>query len=364
MNHEDANWIVVTSEEALSPILSPPQEAPANLITVADSIHDTCSEHCRDAALRLVREGRPVALLVSPPSQQLRRLRIPAVGRVFELWQEGEEIYFKMSGSQQPFIVPANAPFAALVASALTEQMELVVVGSQFDGRVAYLQQWTSFAKQTPCDSEFKLDSKTLSELDAVEACELYRDIFLQESKHPFLDGLPFRYSPSCCDTIAGAVALFAETQKLTVGKVWAFSGSRQFLKVNTSGRRSCLESWWFHVAVVTRRKGGGLWVFDPKLRLERGVTTYNKWKDSFGTNLGTVRFTTADAYILACSQTSCDTKHPCFFHRKRYSLETDLAAARCMLGCLCDVEGEGECPPYDFCGFPDELPDCSKVKI
>jgi hypothetical protein len=363
MNDQDATWKIVRTEPELVAILNPAQKANVGLKKLVDDTDATCASRCEDAALRLVRRGRPVALLLTS-SHQLLQLRIPAVGRVFESWQQGEQICFKVTGWQQPFTIPASSQFTPLLGAALTERTEIVVVGPQFDGRAAHVEQWKGVARLTGCDDEFRVDLKGLSRLDADQACELYRDIFAQDSTCPFEEGLPFRYSPSGCDYIAEAVARFAAQQNRVVGKVWAFAKSRRTFRVRTSSRRSCWESWWFHVAVVTAKKGGGLWVFDPKLRLERGVTMFGDWKASFGANLGAVHFTTTDAYMLGCDQSDCSIDHPCFLDGEDFDLETDLSAARCMLGCLCDIEGEGDCPPYDFCGFPDRVPDCSKVKI
>jgi hypothetical protein len=357
MNHQDAKWRIATTEAELSAALNPSQ-GPAGFKKWSDYPDAICSKDCLEGALALVRRGRPVALFIDAAGQLLL-LRIPAVGRVFERWQDREQIYFAVTSAQEPFTLPLNSEFAPLIEEAASDATEVLVVDPFFDGKAAYAERWKTPPK--PCH-EFSLDLSTVTALDARGACELYRDIFAQDAVDPYDSGLPFRLSRRYCDTVADAVADFAELGGAVVGKVWAFAQKHKLLEVRTSSRTDCLQSWVFHVAAIARQNSGsGLWVFDPNLRLERGVTTLDKWKASLGGNLGPVYLTTADAYRLD-KRPAESIYNPCFTRDPDGGEQfEDLKVARCMLACVAHEEGA---PPHANCKWTYQLPDCSKVKI
>lgn len=355
---DGAKWIIVRNEHDLSDALTRSDEAVLALKKSFTDPDERCRQHCLGAARLMVQRGNPVALLISP-SIDILQLRIPAVGRVVARWDNGDGTSsFCLPRSQQPFSVLSGSPMDRLVASAEETGSEILVVDARFDGGVVHIESCVSPARLVSCDDEFALDVNGLTALDEREACELYSAIFALESVPPYQSGLPFRYSRRFCDVVAHSVAHFASGQGVTVGKAWAFARRGSTMTVYTSSRRNCSQSWWFHVAAVARQKhGGGLWVFDPNLRLERGVTTDAHWQASLGKNLGHIHRTTADAYTLACEQATCDIQNPCFAEEDPGELSEDLIIARCMLGCVSRLEGAA---PHDCPGWDIELPECS----
>jgi Glutaminase len=355
-------WVVVRSERELSPILVPlqPEAAGKSAMRVSDP-GPKCQAECQAAALLHVRRERPVAVLLSADGQLLR-LHIPATGRILTYWENPDlsECHFAVAGSPQLFTLSLRSVAGQVIAQAHAHGEEVVVVDDRFDSRPVYVARIAP-SGAFPCAGQFEVDLHRLTALDETAACEHYRAIFAQGSVKPrFDDGIPFRYSRAYCEVVAHAVARYFRSQRLVVGKAWAFAKDKQVLAVPlTTSRRQCRERWAFHVAVVARQQDGeDLWVFDPTSRLERGVVSFAEWQAAFGNGLGSVHLTRPDAYTLDCNArvSSCSRKRPCFDTGHDDELDEALMIARCALSCVSQIEG---CPPYECEGWEFELPDC-----
>ena len=334
-------WVVVSTERELVAIVPAAPLDPQAALGRRDPV-DRCIQHCMGAALLRVRRGRPVALLLSETGGLLR-MRIPAVGRINRAWTDRVGRFcFTLAGWQVLFTLDQTATaWISAVNTGLESREGVLVVDQRFDGRVAFLQPW---AVSPGCDQEFEIQPRRISAITKQRANELYSSIFARDSKDPYDEGLPFRFSPAFCNTVAHAVVEALAAEGVAAGKAWAFAKSKKQFVIRTTSRRSCRQAWVFHVAAIVRSShaGGGWWVLDPTSNLDGGVLSMDQWLALFGQALGRVRLTRSEAYRLVDDDPR--RRILCFDEHTTGESYEDLMVARCSLACLAEAEGH---PPH-----------------
>lgn len=336
-----ARWVVVSTEGELTAIVAAAPIGPEAKARRPRDPADDCIHECMAAALLRVRRGRPVALLVTD-SGFVRRLRIPAVGRISRSWTDRSGRFcFTIAGWQTSFTLDrAQSPWIDTVNTSVVSRATVVVVDSVFSGRVVFLQSWNDAAT---CETEFELEPRQISVITKRRANELYSRIFAKESRDPYDEGLPFRFSAAFCNTVAHAVVEALAAEGVAAGKVWAFARPKRQFVIRTTSRRTCRQAWVFHVAAIVRSsRAGGWWVLDPTSNLEAGVLSMDEWLALFGRALGRVRLTRSDAYRLVDDDPR--RRILCFDEHTAGESDEDLVVARCSLACLARLEGH---PPH-----------------